>query len=60
MTDFVLVPYDFGGFEQPVEGRPTVNVVNAGRAVPIKFSLGGDHGLEIFDPGHPKGSASTA
>jgi hypothetical protein len=54
VTDFVLVPYDFGGFEQPVEGRPTVNLVNAGRAVPIKFSLGGDHGLEIFDPGHPK------
>jgi len=27
--------------------------VNAGSAVPIIFSLGGDHGLDIFDGGAP-------
>jgi hypothetical protein len=27
--------------------------VKAGQAVPVKFSLGGDHGLDIFDAGSP-------
>ena len=27
--------------------------MNAGRAVPLKFSLGGNRGLEIFKPGSP-------
>lgn len=27
--------------------------MNAGRAVPVKFSLGGDQGLDIFETGSP-------
>jgi hypothetical protein len=46
--------YDFGGFLQPVDPRPTLNSVKAGAAVPVKFSLGGDHGPGIFETGYPK------
>jgi hypothetical protein len=46
--------YDFQGFFRPVDNLPTLNIVNAGRAVPVKFSLGGDEGLDIFAEGYPK------
>ncbi|MEV3855147.1 PxKF domain-containing protein [Streptomyces sp. NPDC050095] len=45
--------YTFTGFFQPVDNPPTVNSMKAGRAVPIKFSLGGDQGLDIFASGYP-------
>jgi hypothetical protein len=45
--------YNFNGFFPPVENPPVFNNANAGRATPIKFSLGGDQGLNIFVPGHP-------
>jgi hypothetical protein len=32
---------------------PTINVVKAGAAVPVKFSLDGNHGLGIFASGYP-------
>jgi hypothetical protein len=50
----VSVTYRFTGFYQPVDNAPTVNVVKAGQAVPIKFSLTGDQGLAIFADGYPK------
>ncbi len=53
-TRFELVPYAFSGFNSPVEDRPTVNKANAGSSIPVKFSLGGDQGMAIFDPGYPK------
>jgi PKD repeat protein len=53
----VNVQFAFSGFFSPVDNPPTVNVVNAGRAIPIKFSLGGDQGLHIFAPGYPASSA---
>jgi len=46
--------YNFSGFFQPVDNLPTLNVVKAGSAVPVKFSLGGDQDLDIFDTGYPK------
>jgi len=46
--------YDFDGFYPPVENLPTRNVVKAGRAIPVKFSLSGDQGLNIFEDGYPK------
>jgi hypothetical protein len=53
--DFVDgVVWEFGGFKQPVDARPTLNSLKAGAAVPVKFSLGGDRGLDIFAPGYPK------
>jgi hypothetical protein len=49
-----LVTYAFSGFIQPVDNAPTVNTVKAGSAVPVKFSLGGDYGLDIFMAGSPR------
>ncbi len=43
------VAWPFGGFYAPVNAAPTVNVVQAGAAVPLKFSLGGDRGLGVLD-----------
>ena len=58
------IVYDFGGFLQPVDNLPTLNDINAGRAVPVKFSLSGYQGLDIFADGYPKARlvkcASTA
>lgn len=49
----VTVLYNFTGFFQPVANPPVFNVVNAGRAIPVKFSLSGNKGLNIFAPGSP-------
>jgi CSLREA domain-containing protein len=49
----VAVQYAWNGFFQPVDNLPTVNTVNAGSAIPVKFSLGGDLGLNIFASGYP-------
>jgi hypothetical protein len=49
----VTVLYNFTGFFQPVGNLPTLNVVNAGRAIPVKFSLSGNKGLDIFAAGYP-------
>ena len=45
--------YDFVGFLQPVAAAPAISEVKAGRAIPMKFRLGGDDGLNIHDPGAP-------
>jgi hypothetical protein len=45
--------FTISGFFQPVDNPPTINQVNAGRAIPAKFSLGGDQGLNIFATGYP-------
>ena len=47
-------PTTFDGFFPPVDNLPVLNEVNAGRAIPVKFSLGGDQGLDIFAPGYPR------
>jgi TolB protein len=48
--------YNFTGFFQPVDNLPTLNIVKAGSAIPVKFSLSGDQGLNIFAPGYPSSS----
>jgi CSLREA domain-containing protein len=45
--------YDFSGFFPPVDNPPALNGVKAGRAIPVKFSLNGDQGLDVFDAGFP-------
>jgi hypothetical protein len=45
--------YAFTGFFSPVDKLPTFNVVKAGQAVPVKFSLRGNQGLNIFATGYP-------
>jgi DNA-binding beta-propeller fold protein YncE len=49
----VTVQYNFAGFFQPVDNLPAVNIVQAGRGIPVKFSLSGNKGLGIFAPGSP-------
>jgi hypothetical protein len=46
--------YNFSGFFQPVDNAPTLNVARAGSAIPVKFSLGGNQGLDIFQTGYPR------
>jgi hypothetical protein len=43
----------WSGFFQPVDNLPTVNTVKAGSAIPVKFSLTGNQGLNIFQTGSP-------
>jgi hypothetical protein len=45
--------FNFSGFFQPVDNLPMLNVVNAGRGIAVKFSLGGDQGPNIFAAGYP-------
>ena len=46
----LIRPYSWTGFFGPVAD---VNVMNAGRAVPLTFSLGGYRGPDIFKAGSP-------
>jgi hypothetical protein len=50
-TFYVL--WGFTGFYSPVDNPPTVNTVQAGSAIPVKFGLGGDRGLSIMAAGSP-------
>ena len=47
---------NFSGFFMPIADPPVVNLVTAGSAIPVQFSLGGDKGLKIFVPGYPQSS----
>jgi uncharacterized repeat protein (TIGR01451 family) len=49
----VTVLYNFTGFFSPVSNPPALNTVNAGRAIPVKFSLSGNKGLNIFASNYP-------
>ncbi len=53
------VQYAFRGFFSPVDNLPTMNVVTGGQAIPVKFDLGGDFGLDILASSSPV-SASIA
>jgi hypothetical protein len=57
-TAAVWIAYPFGGFLSPVDGD-AVNTVKAGSAIPVKFSLGGDRGLDIFAAGYPTSASYT-
>lgn len=48
-----VLPYNFTGFFSPIDNLPTVNEIKAGQAAPVKFSLGGNQGLNIFAAGSP-------
>jgi hypothetical protein len=52
------VNYSFTGFFAPVDNDPTCNLVKAGSAVPIKFSLNGYQGTNIFTSG-PAATSGT-
>ena len=53
----VKVLFNFGGLLAPIDPFPAQNVAVAGSSVPIKFSLSGNKGLNIFATGYPASSA---
>jgi hypothetical protein len=55
LSFFVGNPTAFLGFRPPVDGPPVVNRTAAGRAVPVKFAVGGSgpDGLPLFAAGYP-------
>jgi hypothetical protein len=52
----VAVTYPFIGFLRPLRNPPVFNVVRAGRAIPVRFSLGRNYGLQVM----PEVPTSTA
>jgi hypothetical protein len=48
-----LTLFSFSGFLQPVDTLPALNQVKAGQGIPVKFSLGGNQGLNILASGSP-------
>jgi microsomal dipeptidase-like Zn-dependent dipeptidase len=48
-----VVHYTFNGFAAPVDNPPVINAIKAGQTVPLKFGLGGDHGLDVLQGGAP-------
>ena len=59
LTHDYSVVYNFSGFFSPVDNPPICNVVKAGQAVPIKFSLHGNQGMNIFAAGSPSSQPGT-
>jgi probable HAF family extracellular repeat protein len=49
----VPTPFTFTGFFSPISNPPVLNEVKAGQAIPVKFSLNGDQGLDVFAMGFP-------
>jgi hypothetical protein len=52
----VNVMFNFGGLLRPISAFPMLNIVTAGSAVPVKFSLSGNKGLDILASGYPASS----
>jgi len=48
-----VLPYNFTGFFAPIDNLPAFNEMKAGQAAPVKFSLGGNQGLNIFAANSP-------
>jgi hypothetical protein len=64
-TFTINVNYRWTGFFQPIDnldanGNYILNKAKAGSTVPVKFSLAGDQGLNIFEAGYPQVSAPFA
>ena len=45
--------FNWSGFFQPIANAPALNTVKAGSAIPVKFSLSGDQGMDIIYSGYP-------
>jgi hypothetical protein len=53
------VIYNWNGFFQPIDNLPVLNKAKAGSAIPVKFSLSGFQGLNIFLAGYPVSTVTT-
>jgi hypothetical protein len=51
-ADFAIT-WPFAGFFAPILNPPALNAAQAGNVVPLRFSLGGDCGLDILAAGYP-------
>jgi hypothetical protein len=58
-TASYAVHYVFTGFGSPIANHPLVNTIRAGQTVPVKFSLGGDHGLAVLLGGMATSTATN-
>jgi hypothetical protein len=47
-TTTYYVVYNFSGFFAPLAPEPTISTVKGGEDLPVKFSLNGNQGLDIF------------
>jgi hypothetical protein len=47
------VIFNWAGFFPPIANLNTLNMAQSGSSIPIKFSLGGDHGMNILAAGYP-------
>jgi len=56
---YTVTAYSFTGFFPPISNLPTLNVANAGNSIPIKFSLSGFRGFNLFAQGYPASQAMT-
>jgi hypothetical protein len=52
-THTYSVIYDFTGFSSPAAAYPTAVDMKAGQGVPLKFTLNGNQGMNIFLAGSP-------
>jgi hypothetical protein len=59
LSPFALMEtaFQFAGFYPPLSNPPATNAANAGSAIPVKFSLGGYRGLDVFAAGYPRSLA---
>ena len=48
VTNSYQVRYAWGGFRQPIDAEPVLNVTKPGDIVPIRFSLGGNQGSGVL------------
>jgi hypothetical protein len=48
-----VVPW-IGGFLPPADNLPSFNRAKAGSAIPVKFNIGGNMGMNIFASGYPR------
>lgn len=46
--------YTFEGFHKSIKDAPSLNKVDSGQAIPVKFSLGGDFGTDVLVNGVPQ------
>jgi hypothetical protein len=59
VVEYTTVIYNFTGFFRPVDNLGVWNVVKAGSAVPVKFSLNGYQGLGIMATSSQNGQTYT-
>lgn len=52
----VNVLFNFGGLLPPIDPFPETNTASGGSSVPVKFSLSGFKGMDIFTSGYPASS----